>query len=152
MKILIEYIDPEIINANDSTPSKIIKSSETIDDKSSSDRNYFRNIANIFNLTAIQKELRSNGIYNIEFLPKKKLKNNLYAMYIRTPYEGKGLGFTKDQKDGAKVALIVDYENNRALAISRSGADKREMLLISEIANKHINEPFKYDKNIKYKI
>ena len=153
MKILIEYKDTKIIDKNNAYSSKFISSpKKNKSSESSSDSQNYRNITNIFNFTAITRELKSKGIDNIEFLPKKKLKNNLYAMYIRTPYEGKGLGFTKDQKDGAKVALVVDYDTNEALAISRSGSDKREMLLIADIANKHINEPFKINRNLRSKL
>lgn len=150
MKILIEYKNLETTNNYSDYPSNFVKSPKYYNPSSYSQNH--RNITNIFNLTAITRELKSKGINNIEFLPKKKLKNNLYAMYIRTPYEGKSVGFTKDQKDGAKVALVVDYDTNEALAISRSGSDKREMLLIADIANKHINEPFKINRNLRSKL
>ena len=150
MKILIEYKDLNVADENDGYTSNFVNSPKNNEHSFNSQTH--RNIANIFNLTAIIKDLKSKGINNIEFLPKKKLKNNLYAIYIRTPYEGKGFGVTKDQKDGAKVALIVDYDTNEALAISRSGSDKREMLLIAAIANKYINEPFKINRNLRNKL
>ena len=147
---MIEYKDLNIADKNDGYTSNFINSPKN--NEHSFNNQTHRNIANIFNLTAIIKDLKSNGINNFEFLPKKKLKNNLYAMYIRTPYQGKDLGVTKAQKDGAKVALVVDYDANEALAISRSGSNKREMLLIAAIANKYINEPFKLNRNIRSKL
>lgn len=112
----------------------------------------FRNITNIFDLPNIKKELADHDIVNIEILPKRRLNDNLYAMYIRTPYKGVNKDLSTDTRDGAKVALIVDYDNNGALALSRSGSDKQQMLLISEIANKHIRNPFKLDKSIRNKL
>lgn len=112
----------------------------------------FRNITNIFDLPNIKKELATHNIVNVEILPKRHLNDNLYAMYIRTPYKGVNKDLSIDTRDGAKVALIVDYNNNGALALSRSGADKQQMLLISEIANKHIKNPFKLDKSIRNKL
>lgn len=112
----------------------------------------FRNITNIFDLPNIKKELTDHNIVNIEILPKRHLNDDLYAMYIRTPYKGVNKDLSTDTRDGAKVALIVDYDNNGALALSRSGSDKQQMLLISEIANKHIRNPFKLDKSIRNKL
>lgn len=110
-----------------------------------------RNIANVFDISRIQKILEEKGIMN-EILPMRKIKDNIYAMYIRTPYVGVSTGISKDVKDGARIALVVDYSTNGALAISRSGADKNQMILISSIANKCIKPPFKLDNTLRQKL
>ena len=117
-----------------------------------SDDIIFKNITNVFDLEAIQKELEDKYHVVTEITPKRQISKDLWSIFIRSPYQGKNAKIGNDTKDAAKVALIVDYSTTGAMAISRSGADKQIMLLISSIANKHINEPFKYDKNIRSKL
>ena len=110
-----------------------------------------RNIANIFDIPAILDELQKYNITNIEILPVRQLREHLYAMYMICPY----MGIVTDQhrdKYKARIALIVDYDTNAALAVSRSGADKATMILMSSIANKHIEKPFKLDKTIRNRL
>ena len=110
-----------------------------------------RNIANIFNIPAILNELQEYDITNIEILPTRQLRKHLYAMYMICPYVGIVTNPHRD-KYKARIALIVDYDRNTALAVSRSGADKATMILMSSIANKHIEEPFKLDKTIRNRL
>lgn len=110
-----------------------------------------RNIANIFNIPAILDELQEYDISNIEILPARQLSKHLYAMYMVCPYIGIVMSQHQD-KYKARVALIVDYDTNTALAVSRSGADKATMILMSSIANKHIEKPFKLDKTIRNRL
>ena len=144
-----KFVVPDLSDNSEDFDFKLASPSVNSDNKPNAT---FRNITNIFNLPNIEKELNEHNITNIEILPKRHLTDNLYAIYIRTPYKGVNRDLSVDSRDGAKVALIVDYDNNGALALSRSGADKQQMLLISEIANKHINQPFKLDKSIRNKL
>lgn len=110
-----------------------------------------KNIANAFDIPAIKSEIEKYDLV-IEILPGRKISDDLRAMFIRAPYQGNDGLIGDDKKDAAKVALFVDYSTNGALAMSRSGADKETMIVISSIANKHIKKPFKLDRNIRSKL
>ena len=109
-----------------------------------------RNIVDVFDIKAIQHELEKHGI-KADINPKRKINDKLWAMYIVVPFNG----LRSHQVEGpntARVALMVNFDNNTAFAIPRDGSDKQIMLLISTIANKHIKQPFKYDRNIRNQI
>lgn len=110
-----------------------------------------RGIANIFDIKSIQKELEEYDV-EIEILPARRWDENIQALYIRAAYQGKDIAKQRDSKDAALVALFVDYSDSTALAMARGGADKQTMLLISSVANKHINAPFKYNKDIRNRL
>lgn len=133
---------------------KILKENEEVEQPISSKKEQQerkRGIANVFDMKAIQKELEKYDV-EIEVLPARRQTDNIQALYIRAAYEAPNFIKQRDSKDAALVALFVDYSDSTALAMARSGADKQTMLLISSIANKHINKPFKYNKEIRYRI
>ena len=110
-----------------------------------------RNIANVFNIPLIQNELKKK--YGIETFvsSKRKWSSDIWYVLISAPYIGK----VKDiltPPEGTVVALFVDYSTDSAFAMARKGADKQTMLLISSLANKHINEPFICDSSLRYKL
>lgn len=107
-----------------------------------------RNITNIFDIPAIQKELEGYGV-ELFISPLRRLRNNLWAVYVEA-ISSVELG--SYNKITAKVALVVNYDDTTAFAISRGGSDKQLMMLIASVANKHINDPFKYDSNIRYQL
>ena len=72
-------------------------------------------------------------------------------MLVKCKYIGNSNNLMRSPSP-AVVALIVNYNDETAFAMPRSGADKQTMLLISSIANKCICDPFKYDNSIRYKI
>lgn len=107
-----------------------------------------RNIANVFDIDAIKKELEQYDL-SIETFPIRRINDKLWAMYIEAVSR-----ITKGSinKTTARDALIVNYNNNTAMCMPRNGSDKKIMLLISSIANKHIKPPFVYDEAIRYEM
>lgn len=110
-----------------------------------------RGIANAFDIKRLRKEIEKYNVIT-EILPQRQWDDTLYAMYIRAPYQGVNNSLENETKDAAVVALIVDYSDMSALAMARSGSDKEVMMLISSIANKYINKPFKYNTDIRSRI
>lgn len=107
-----------------------------------------RNITNVFDITAIERELEGYDV-ELSVSPLRKLRDNLWAVYVEAISSVESGGYNKTT---ARVALIVNYDDTSAFAMARGGSDKQLMMLIATIANKHINEPFKYDSNIRYQL
>lgn len=108
------------------------------------------NPVNAFDLSAITNELLRYGI-DISILPQRIVKNNLFVIPIDMNYTSK-FSRVDDYKHAALVYLYVDYGDNSAYAMCKEGSDKQSMMLIASVANKHIKEPFKYNKKIRTRI
>ena len=107
-----------------------------------------RNITNVFDIDAIKRELQQYDL-SIETFPIRRVNDKLWAMYIEAVSR---INTGSINKVTARDALIVNYDNNTALCMPRNGSDKKIMLLISSIANKHIKPPFVYDESIRYEM
>lgn len=108
------------------------------------------NISNVFDIKSIVNELAQHDI-QVEFDTKRHIKGDIWALPVYVPYVGKDL-VMNDGRCMAEIFLYADYENRHALAMSRRGADKAIMLLISSVANKHIRKPFTFNKAIRDKL
>lgn len=109
-----------------------------------------RNALNVFNIKKIISEMAEYDI-SVNILPQRKERNDMVSIPLQIPYVGK-FGTIEADKNAAIVKLIVDYNNDGALAMSREGSDKQAMMLLSSVANKYIREPFHLDKSIKTRI
>lgn len=109
-----------------------------------------RNIANVFDLQKISEEMSR---YNLDatFSAPRFYNDALWVMYLTCPYYGRSHNILHTPSP-TKVALFVNYENNTAFAMPRKGADKQTQLLITSICNKHINDPFVFDSDIRYEL
>lgn len=111
---------------------------------------YSLNVTNIFNIKDIAAELSQYDI-SLTYETKRQVAPNIWALPATVSYVSKN-SFIEDDKCLAEVFLYVDYENKEALAMSRRGADKQTMLLVSSVANKHIRKPFKFSKRLRDKV
>lgn len=109
-----------------------------------------RNVTNVFDISKIVNQLQRYNI-SVTFESPRWLNNELRMIIMQSKYRGRVNDLTRTPKP-ATIALIVDYENETAMAMPRSGSDKQTMLLMSSVANKYINEPFTYDSDIRFKI
>lgn len=130
---------------------KILKY-ESIDtsEKKIDDKLPKRNIANIFDIQKISEELSRYHI-DISNSPAQRFNNKLWVMYVQSPYIGKSTNLLSEPAPSV-VALFVNYSNNTAFAMPRGGASKQSLMLIASVCNKHINEPFKFDSDIRYEL
>lgn len=111
---------------------------------------YSLNLTNIFDIKSIAAELAQYDV-TLTYNTKRQIATNIWALPATVSYVSKS-AFVKDDKCLAEVFLYADYENKEALAMSRRGADKETMLLVSSVANKHIRKPFKFSKRLREKI
>lgn len=106
-----------------------------------------RDVYNAFDIPAIIKELKLYDI-QVNIGVRKRINERLFAVPISCEYIQTANKMENDKLD-AMVYLVADCSNLTAMAISRYGANKEKMLLISSIANKHIRVPFGYNSNIR---
>lgn len=111
---------------------------------------YSLNLTNIFDIKSIAAELAQYDV-TLTYETKRQIAPNIWALPATVSYVSKS-SFVEDDKCLAEVFLYADYENKEALAMSRRGADKETMLLVSSVANKHIRKPFKFSKRLREKI
>lgn len=111
---------------------------------------YSLNLTNIFDIKNIAAELAQYDV-TLTYETKRQIAPNIWALPATVSYVSKS-SFVEDDKCLAEVFLYADYENKEALAMSRRGADKETMLLVSSVANKHIRKPFKFSKRLREKI
>ena len=109
-----------------------------------------RNIFNIFNIQKISEELSRYNI-QISTSPVKQYNSKLWVSYITSPYVGKVNNLISPPQP-TRVALFVDYDNETAFAMPRRGANKQTLMLIASVCNKHINEPFEVNSDIRYEL
>ena len=109
-----------------------------------------RNICNVFDTQRIEEELSRYSI-DINFSAPRSYNKDLWVMYVTSPYVGNARNLLHTPAP-TTVALFVNYDTESAFAMPRKGSDKPSLLLIASVCNKHINEPFKLDSNIRYEL
>lgn len=110
-----------------------------------------RGIVNVFDIHSIITECDKYDL-SITVLPERELADGYRAVMLVAPQVLSTTDLTAANRTAARVALIVDYSTNSAYAMAQGGCDKIAIMYLSSVANKHINEPFQYNPNIRCKI
>lgn len=110
-----------------------------------------RNICNVFNIPLIRSEMQKEYDVEVSISPRRLWSNDIWYMVASIPYVGKQTDITTLHPD-TEVGLFVDYASNTAFAMPRRGSHKGSMMLLASVANKHINEPFKVDPSLRFRI